>query len=113
MRVLVTGATGFLGRSTVRALVAAGHDVRALVRDVSRGRDAFGPVPVDIVVGDVGQTTSVAAALTGCDAVVHAAAAYRYDRAGEAAMDANAALAESALGAALGLGVVPNRVVDG
>ena len=109
MRVLITGGTGFLGRSTVRALVAAGHGVRALARDEARARDAFGSLPVDIVVGDLGDTTQVAAALTGCDALVQAAAEYRYDRAGEASMAANAGLAESVLGAALRLGV---RVVD-
>lgn len=38
MRVLVAGATGDVGRPTVRALVRAGHDVHAMTRKASRGR---------------------------------------------------------------------------
>ena len=38
MKVLVTGGTGFTGSHTVRALVAAGHEVRLLVRDPAKVR---------------------------------------------------------------------------
>jgi len=38
--IVVTGATGFLGRHVVTALLAGGHPVRALVRQPSR---ALGP----------------------------------------------------------------------
>jgi uncharacterized protein YbjT (DUF2867 family) len=50
MKVLVTGATGFVGGRLVPALVEAGHDVRALSRDAS-GYDA--PEEVDTVAGDL------------------------------------------------------------
>ncbi|AXG08748.1 NAD(P)H-binding protein [Haloplanus rubicundus] len=50
MRVLVTGATGFVGRRLVPALVDAGHEVTALVRDAGR----YDPPPgVRVVVGDL------------------------------------------------------------
>ncbi|ODQ87147.1 hypothetical protein BHQ18_24610 [Mycolicibacterium flavescens] len=77
MRVLVTGGTGFTGSHTVRALVAAGHDVRLLVRDPAKVRRVFEPdgfVPDDVVVGDMTDEASVGAALAGCDGVVHTAA---------------------------------------
>ena len=41
MKVLVTGGTGFTGSHTVRALVAAGHKVRLLVRDPAKVRTVF------------------------------------------------------------------------
>ena len=53
MKVLVTGGTGFTGSHTVRALVAAGHAVRLLVRDPAKVRTAFDSdafVPEDVVV---------------------------------------------------------------
>ncbi len=77
MRVMVTGGTGFTGSHTVRALVAAGHDVRLLVRDREKVKRVFardGFLPSDLVVGDVIDEASVADAMRGCDAVFHAAA---------------------------------------
>ncbi|MGA8717801.1 MAG: NAD-dependent epimerase/dehydratase family protein, partial [Solirubrobacteraceae bacterium] len=42
MRVVVTGATGTIGRSLVSALAARGEDVVALSRDAARARRALG-----------------------------------------------------------------------
>jgi uncharacterized protein YbjT (DUF2867 family) len=50
MRVLVTGATGFVGSRLVRALLDAGHEVSALTRDAS-GADL--PAEVQVVEGDL------------------------------------------------------------
>jgi len=77
VKVLVTGATGFTGSHTARALVAAGHDVKLLVRDAEKLRRVFqphGPLPGDVVVGDMTDEHAVDSALAGCDAVVHVAA---------------------------------------
>ena len=60
MRVLVTGATGFVGSRLVPALRAAGHDVTVLVRDAA-GYDA--PDDVRVVEGDLLEPGSFDAAL--------------------------------------------------
>lgn len=75
MRALVTGAGGFLGRALVRALVARGDAVRALVRS--------GPPPdlaaagVEVVRGDATDPAAARAAVRGCDAVFHLAGVRR------------------------------------
>lgn len=69
MRVLVTGSSGFLGAHVVRALAAAGHEPRALVRP---GRTA--PLDIENVGGDLDDEASLRRALRGCEGVVHAAA---------------------------------------
>ncbi|PWC90036.1 NAD-dependent epimerase/dehydratase family protein, partial [Azospirillum sp. TSO5] len=68
MRVLLTGATGFVGRHTVPLLVARGHHVRAALRSAKEG--PWEPA----VVGDIGPDTDWTAALDGVDAVIHMAA---------------------------------------
>ena len=75
MKVLVTGASGFIGRRVVRRLVSAGHTVRALVRDPQRG--AVLPDETDTVQGDVLDPGSLGPACDGVDAVVHLVAAIR------------------------------------
>lgn len=68
MKVLVTGASGLLGSSVVRALLDGGHDVTTLQRrpsGVTNARD---------VLGSVTDPESVAAAMVGQTAVIHAAA---------------------------------------
>lgn len=85
MLVTVTGGTGFVGSHTVAELVRAGHRVRLLVRDAGAVDTATRPLEVppdalDVVVGDVTDERSVAAAVRGADAVVHAASVYSFDR---------------------------------
>lgn len=85
MRVLVTGATGFLGANVVRALLDGGHDVRAAVRARSNtlGLDGLEVERSDLSLSD---EASVAAGVDGCDAVVHAAAMVWVGRTGVEAM---------------------------
>ncbi|BAI72858.1 UDP-glucose 4-epimerase [Azospirillum sp. B510] len=76
MRVLLTGATGFVGRHTVPLLAAGGHQVRAALRQPLGGAGS-GPWdgPWDTaIVGDIGPGTDWTAALAGIDAVIHMAA---------------------------------------
>jgi farnesol dehydrogenase len=72
MKVLVTGATGFLGRAVARRLAARGHALRVLVRPTSRVEGL--PEGFEVAAGDVTDLLSFRAAATGCGAVVHLAA---------------------------------------
>jgi farnesol dehydrogenase len=69
MKVLVTGGTGYLGRALVGALSASGHEVVVYGRTAS----ATG-LPVAAVDGDVRDAARLAAAVEGCDAILHSAA---------------------------------------
>jgi dihydroflavonol-4-reductase len=71
MRALVTGATGKIGHATARALVGAGHQVRALVRDPARAAGLL-PAGVESVAGDVTDPGSLEAATAGCEVVFNA-----------------------------------------
>jgi uncharacterized protein YbjT (DUF2867 family) len=81
MTVLVTGATGFVGPHVVHALRARELPVRALVRDPKRAArlSAWG---VELVRGDVTDSTSLRAACAGVDAVVHLVAVIKGSRTG-------------------------------
>jgi len=81
LKVLVTGADGFIGSHLVEALVAKGFDVRAFVfynsfnswgwldHAPKKVRDAL-----DVFAGDIRDPHGVKAAMKGCDAVLHLAA---------------------------------------
>lgn len=66
-KVLVTGATGFVGQALCDHLTGIGHEVIPAVRR-TRG------LPGEVVIGDIDVSTDWRAALMGCDAVVHLAA---------------------------------------
>lgn len=74
--VLVTGATGFVGSSVARALLARGFTVRALVRNGSSRANLDG-LEVEPVVGDMLDQASVEAGLKGARYLFHVAADYR------------------------------------
>ncbi|HEV2535895.1 MAG TPA: NAD-dependent epimerase/dehydratase family protein, partial [Streptosporangiaceae bacterium] len=75
MRVLVTGAAGFIGSHIAETLRAAGHEVRgldSLTPAVHNGRPP--DCGFDLIVGDVRDPAAVDQALAGVDAVCHQAA---------------------------------------
>ena len=71
--VLVTGATGLVGRHFARRAVEAGYDVQAMVR-ANSDRSALDGVPVRFVEGDLAQPETLPNALVEADFVVHTAA---------------------------------------
>jgi len=73
MRVLVTGATGFLGSRVAGRFADRGDDVRVLARATS-DQSRLEAIPVEVALGDVTDRGSVVAAVDGCDLVVHCAA---------------------------------------
>lgn len=79
MTILITGATGKVGTRLVKRLAERGDQLRALVRDPKRAEDLRGDRRdrIDLVVGDLLDPDSLAAAVRGVDAVVHCAAFFR------------------------------------
>lgn len=75
-RVLVTGATGFVGANVVRRLLERGAAVRALVRHGSTRTNVEG-LPLELVEGDLRDADAVRRAVRGCRRVFHVAADYR------------------------------------
>ncbi|MCI0847522.1 MAG: NAD-dependent epimerase/dehydratase family protein [Chloroflexi bacterium] len=77
MKVLVTGATGFIGGNLARELWRRGDDVRALVRPGSN-RLTIQDTGIIAVEGDILDRQSIDRAVQGCEAVFHVAAAYTF-----------------------------------
>ncbi len=103
-RVLVTGATGFVGSAVVRAFLAAGYPVRALARAASP-RENLAGLDIETFEGDICEATSVARAMAGVRYVVHAAADYRlWARDPEAIMRTNVEGTRTVMRAALRTG---------
>jgi dihydroflavonol-4-reductase len=73
MRVLVTGATGFVGLNVVHSLVDGEYEPVALLRPGTSERRL--PNGVETVAGDIRDPDSLPSALAGVDSVVHLAAA--------------------------------------
>jgi dihydroflavonol-4-reductase len=101
MLCLVTGATGFVGSAVARKLIAAGHQVRVLVRARSDRRNLAG-LDVTEIVGSLSEPDSLAPAVEGVEALFHVAADYRLwvpepDAMYRANVDGTLALMEAAL----------------
>ena len=75
MRLFLTGGTGYIGAAVLDALVRAGHEVHALVRNPEKAAQvqARGAHPV---LGDLGEPASYADAAAAADGIVHAAFEY-------------------------------------
>lgn len=76
MKILITGASGFIGSAVLRQLLQAGHDMRVLLRVNSDRRNLTG-LDIETVTGDLTMPSSLDRALEGCEALFHVAADYR------------------------------------
>lgn len=68
MKVFVTGGSGFVGTEVIRQLLAAGHEVRALVHSRKAAATEAG---LELWPGDATQPETLKGALSGCEAVIH------------------------------------------
>ncbi|HEX6153328.1 MAG TPA: NAD-dependent epimerase/dehydratase family protein [Solirubrobacterales bacterium] len=75
MKVFLTGATGFIGGEVARQLRDRGDEVVALVRSPEKGAKLT-RLGCELVAGDLGDSTALRKGMSGCDAVIHAAAMY-------------------------------------
>ncbi|XP_022861237.1 uncharacterized protein LOC111381671 [Olea europaea var. sylvestris] len=73
--VLVVGATSRVGRIVVRKLMLRGYTVKALVRKADQEVVDMLPTSVDIVTGDVGESSTLKAAIEGCNKIIYCATA--------------------------------------
>lgn len=79
-RVLITGGAGFVGAHLTKELLSAGHSVRVLdnlcvqVHGPARRRPSYLPADVELLYGDVRDSSAVTQALRGIDVVYHLAA---------------------------------------
>lgn len=73
--VLVVGATSRVGRIVVRKLMLRGYTVKALVRKADQEVVDMLPTSVDIVTGDVGESSTLKTAIEGCNKIIYCATA--------------------------------------
>jgi uncharacterized protein YbjT (DUF2867 family) len=71
--VLVTGATGYIGRHLVARLVAQGERPRCLVRNISRAANILPAGKIEFVKGDTTSPATLETAVQGIDTIVHTA----------------------------------------
>jgi uncharacterized protein len=71
MRVLMTGATGLIGKETGKRLIESGHEITALVRDPERARKEL-PFPAKLIKWNAGDVIP-SEAFTGVEGVIHLA----------------------------------------
>jgi len=71
--ILITGATGYIGRHLIARLVAPGERPRCLVRDINRAKRLLPAEKVELVQGATTTPDSLDAAVRGVDTIVHAA----------------------------------------
>jgi len=76
-QILITGATGFIGRQLTRDLLARGCRVRILARNLDKARALFDG-RVDVAIGDVCDPASLDRACEGIDTVYNIAGIYRF-----------------------------------
>jgi dihydroflavonol-4-reductase len=76
MRVVVTGATGFIGGVVARQLRVRGDEVVAIVRDPARATD-LRDLGVELAAGDLSEVDSIIGQLAGADVLLHVAGSYR------------------------------------
>ncbi|XP_010539594.1 PREDICTED: uncharacterized protein LOC104813622 [Tarenaya hassleriana] len=73
--VLVVGATSRIGRIVVRKLMLRGYTVKALVRKADEEVMSMLPRSVEVVVGDVGEPSTLKSAIEGCNKIIYCATA--------------------------------------
>lgn len=71
--ILITGATGYIGRHLVARLVALGERPRCLVRDIDRAKRLLPADKVELVQGATTSPDTLGVAIQGVDTIVHAA----------------------------------------
>lgn len=86
MKVLVTGATGFLGQWLTRRLLDEGFEVRVLVRSRAKLEELEG-LKLDVAEGDVTNLASMESACKSVEGVFHLAGLIAYSKAQRAAME--------------------------
>lgn len=100
MRVLVTGATGFIGSAVVEELIGAGHDVTGLARS-NASAAALAEAGVKVVRGSLEDLESLRLAAKASEGVIHMAHNHDFENVGRDVAAAEDFAAIKTMGAAL------------